>query len=349
MGDALGAPIEFMSRQAILQQYGPNGLTRYVPAYGGLGTITDDTQMTLFTAEGLLRAYVRGSFKGITTHVGVTKQAYLRWLSTQGESVSSKFLLGDINSGWLISHPEIHHRRAPGNTCLAALAKIATQGEEVKNDRKGCGGVMRVAPVGLYGWNYFRNDGPLPVFEQASEIAAITHGHPTGHLTAGVLAVLVMGLVDGVGLKDVLPAAKACLCRYPHHEETLAAIEQAETLANKDVPPAEAIRRMGEGWVAEEALAISLYCALKAKTFREGVIMAVNHDGDSDSTGAITGNLLGAMHGVKRIPGSLLEQLELKELISEIAEDLYEFPSWWFEPGDSDDTSEKIWEKYPGY
>jgi len=87
VGDALGAPVEFMKRTEILRRFGPNGITAYVPAYGGLGTITDDTQMTLFTAEGLLRGWVRGCFKGITTYPGMTAHAYLRWLQTQGGAV----------------------------------------------------------------------------------------------------------------------------------------------------------------------------------------------------------------------------------------------------------------------
>jgi hypothetical protein len=86
VGDALGAPVEFMSRAAILRQFGPDGITDYAPAYGGLGKITDDTQMTLFTAEGLLRAWVRESARGIpATYAGVTAHAYQRWLATQGE------------------------------------------------------------------------------------------------------------------------------------------------------------------------------------------------------------------------------------------------------------------------
>jgi ADP-ribosyl-[dinitrogen reductase] hydrolase len=55
---------------------------------------------------------------------------------------------------------------------------------------------------------------------------------------------------------------------------------------------------LGQGWVAEEALAIAVLCALAADTPRNAIIAAVNHDGDSDSTGSITGNLVGAMHGV---------------------------------------------------
>src|SRR5690606_6418819 len=68
VGDALGAPVEFMKRAEILRRFGPKGITQYAPAYGGLGRITDDTQMTLFTAEGLIRGWVRDCFKGITTY-----------------------------------------------------------------------------------------------------------------------------------------------------------------------------------------------------------------------------------------------------------------------------------------
>jgi hypothetical protein len=72
---------------------------------------------------------------------------------------------------------------------------------------------------------------------------------------------------------------------------------------------------MGGGWVGEEALAISLYCALAAEgNFAKGVRLAVNHTGDSDSTGSITGNILGAMQGKATIPALWLRELELKDV-----------------------------------
>ncbi len=82
---------------------------------------------------------------------------------------------------------------------------------------------------------------------------------------------------------------------------------------------------LGAGWIAEEALGISLYCSLAAgKDFEKGVLMAVNHSGDSDSTGAITGNILGSLYGLDSIPGQWVEGLELNSLIGETAEDLFE-------------------------
>ena len=71
-------------------------------------------------------------------------------------------------------------------------------------------------------------------------------------------------------------------------------------------------------------LAIALYCALVAgKDFHRAMTLAVNHDGDSDSTGAITGNILGALLGKSAIAERWLADLELKEEIEKMGKGLY--------------------------
>ena len=210
-----------MKRSEILQRFGPNGITSYAPRLRRLRKHSDDTQMTLFTAEGLLRGWVRGCFKGITTYPGVTAHAYLRWLQTQGEKPSCDLSLISDESGWLFQHRELHSRRAPGNTCLSALKAMPSLDEPARNNSKGCGGVMRVAPVGLFAWRLRAELSPKDAFRLGSELAGLTHGHPTGVLTAGVSAVLVMAITDGATLHDALATAKACLRTEPKHEETL--------------------------------------------------------------------------------------------------------------------------------
>ncbi len=350
VGDALGASVEFMQRTEILRRFGPKGITRYAPIYGGLGKITDDTQMTLFTAEGLIRGWVQGCFKGMTNYPKVTAHAYLRWLQTQGDWSSCNIDFGIHEPGWLFQQHELHNCRAPGTTCLSALRTMRSLGEPARNRSKGCGGVMRMAPVGLFTWRLREHESPRDTFQLGNVLAALTHGHPTGSLTGGVLAVLILALVDGASLTDALATSKAILRDESSYEETLRAIERAEELAVSGLPHAEVITQLGEGWIAEEALAIAIYCALVAPNFQQGVILAVNHDGDSDSTGAIAGNLLGTMHGVKAIPAEWLKPLEMREVITELADDLYAFKDWNVaEYSDNEELNQRIWQKYPGF
>ena len=165
-----------------------------------------------------------------------------------------------------------------------------------------------------------------------------------------MLAVLILALTDGASLPEALAVSKALLREEPDHQETLRAIERAKALAVSGLPHPEAITQLGQGWIAEEALAIAVYCALVARSFKQGVILAVNHDGDSDSTGSIVGNLLGVMHGVKAIPEEWLTLLELREVIIELAQDLYAFKDWEIgEYSPNHDLNRRIWPKYPGF
>jgi ADP-ribosylglycohydrolase len=214
IGDALGAPVEFMRRAEIITRFGPKGITQYAPAYGGLGTITDDTQMTLFTAEGLLRAVARQACSDYTPLMEMVAESYLRWLFTQGIQPSVRI----PTDSWLTRQKSLHDRRAPGNTCLAALREMQMPPMPSKNNSKGCGGVMRMAPVGLIGrslkWDARR------VFDSGCLIALLTHGHPSGVFPAGVLATLILALIDGASLQEGLITAKALLCEKENYEET---------------------------------------------------------------------------------------------------------------------------------
>jgi len=323
VGDALGAPVEFMTLEEIIGHFGPGGIHDYVPAYGKVGAITDDTQMTLFTAEGLILSKTRASdLPAAGATLESIYQAYLRWLSTQDASLSKTMITQhgtcSILDGILISFRELHAHRAPGNACLSSLASgmMGTRQNPI-NDSKGCGGIMRIAPAGLVEpWDN--------VFETACDIAAITHGHPTGYLAAGCMALIVQEIIAGQDLRSAVKKAGQVLETYDHHHECTRALAMAmAAYAHKPVAFAT-VGSLGQGWIAEEALAIAVYCALAAENdFEKGIVLAVNHDGDSDSTGAITGNLLGALLGREAIPKKYLDKLELVDLIVEMADDLH--------------------------
>ncbi|WP_433236570.1 ADP-ribosylglycohydrolase family protein [Streptosporangium sp. CA-135522] len=301
VGDALGNPVEFMTLAQIRAEFGPAGLTTMVET-----VVTDDTQMTLFTAEGLIRSRLHGGGVLESLH-----EAYLRWLDTQNRATPAA-PDDRLRTGWLRRQPWLYARRAPGNACLSGLRSgILPPPPEfppghgpVNPDSKGCGTVMRSAPFGL-----------VPGQAGSARAAArITHGHPTAAVASGALADLIEGLVRGRSLFEAVAETVT-------HGETAEAVEAARDLAAKGGPTAQKVESLGQGWVAEEALAIALYCALVEPDPRRALLLSVNHSGDSDSTGAICGNILGAWHGEAALPADWTSVVEGRDTILRVADD----------------------------
>ena len=320
-GDALGHPVEFMRIEKIHSIFGADGIRAYPEETGGL--ITDDTQMTLFTAEGLLRAntFLHGQ-EGLpdTDKRDIVQRyvhsAYKRWFLTQSPLAQS-FQRRNTDPG-LLSVPEMFARRAPGRTCMSALEDTPF-GHKAANASKGCGGVMRVAPVGLL-------FPPEEAFRIGCETAAITHGHRTGKYSAGFLAMLISLLADGYSLTNALDETYWKACTFKGSEETASAVKSAINYASDDANPVDIVNYglIGQGWIAEEALAIGIFSAIVADgDVEKGLSLAVNHSGDSDSTGSIAGQILGVMLGESAIPAKFLERLELSEVIRNTADDLF--------------------------
>jgi ADP-ribosylglycohydrolase len=338
VGDALGNPVEFLSWPEIRDRFGQAGVTR--PARPA--EFTDDTQLTLFTVEGLIRARVRGRSKGICHPPSVVRHAYLRWLHTQGvpQAGADPSDRGEPD-GWLVRQQILGRRMAPGNTCLSALASggKGTLAEPV-NDSKGCGAVMRAAPVGFFA------ESAAQAWAESCDIAAITHGHPDGIHPAGVLAVVVRLLADGRDLADAIGAATAFA---PAASSTRRLLATATGLATAGLPdPLTLTERLGPGWVGDEALAVAVCCVLAAPTPAAALLAAVNHSGDSDSTGSIAGNLLGAAFGTVAIPPGWLDMLDGRELVEQVAADAATElldPPW----DDEHDIPSAWWERYPGW
>lgn len=356
VGDALGYAVEFLGEEQIFGKYGERGITEYeLDSFTGKALISDDTQMTLFTANGLLVGDTRGAMRGIQgwpRHY--VAQAYQDWLYTQ-ECPFDKQKIQDRRGNyscrsWLADVPELYSSRAPGNTCLSALSAqkngkdfVNDYVKEPQNQSKGCGGIMRVAPVAL---NYKHMEmGTLDM--EGAQIAAITHGHSLGYMPAAIVTHIINCIVFGEEkktLKNIVIEARdkvAEIFREDRHlKELTDIIDLAIELSGNEADDLDNIHRLGEGWVAEETLGIALYCALRHQDdFSAGVISAVNHKGDSDSTGAVTGNILGALLGYDAIEEKWKTNLELIDVIIEMADDLchgcqmsefghYEDPDW---------------------
>ena len=329
LGDALGYPVEFMTTEQIAQAYGKNGITELpVSREDGVALFSDDTQMTLFTAEGIIWADALGAKNEISSYTTYVFYSYQRWLYTQIGIIASREYSDILKrdgqfSSVLLREKELFEQRAPGSTCISALKEASghNYGRMINkiNDSKGCGGVMRVAPAGLY----FCRDSER-AFRMAAEFAAITHTHPTGYLAAGALGAIIAELINGADIEEAVDISLYILKSYDSCMETCRALDNARQLDAADVPPVESVRRLGKGWVAEEALAIAVYCALcHSGNAGNALRLAVNHDGDSDSTGAICGNIMGAHLGTEAFPRKWRKKLQLEHLISDIASQLY--------------------------
>ncbi|WP_294547008.1 ADP-ribosylglycohydrolase family protein [uncultured Bacteroides sp.] len=332
IGDALGYPVEFMSDKAIKQQYGKNGITRYELNRNGIAEISDDTQMTLFTANGLLFGLTRMAMKSISSDLHCyVLESYKEWLQTQ-----TRFPEDDhFHTCWIRNIAALNSRRAPGNTCLSALHALKS-GMRVNNHSKGCGGVMRVAPVGLFCAsenNRHANWKPKDVMELGQQCAHITHKHPMGSLPAAFLSYLIYRLCmfeDELTRNDFEAMVKGqCqllseICDNTEYVSQLSRlIIDAINFAKGDKTDETNIRSIGEGWTGEQALTIAIYCAMRhLDNFEEAVVAAVNHSGDSDSTGAICGNIMGAIYGYEAILDYFKENLELADVILALADDL---------------------------
>ena len=208
------------------------------------------------------------------------------------------------------------------------------RGKDPMNNSKGCGGVMRIAPIPLYAAVQNR----MSIEEAdllAAEAAEITHQHPLGYISAALMSHVIYRLALDIEptregweryIIEGVDMIRKHYNAYHNDVERMAELaERAIFLLDSGKTDLENIGHLGEGWTGEEALAIALYCTLKHfDSFEDAMIAAVNHGGDSDSTGAVTGNILGAAIGYETIPQYYKDDLEVHGLILHMAYDLYQ-------------------------
>ncbi|MDX3658966.1 ADP-ribosylglycohydrolase family protein [Streptomyces sp. ID05-26A] len=309
-GDALAKPTEFLTVEEIDRQFGPDGPDDLT---GDPALVTDDTQMALAVAWALRDA-------GHLTADALEPRLRERFVA------------------WAHS-PE--NNRAPGMTCLRAcggLAEGAPWVEATIKGSKGCGANMRVTPVGLV------PGLDLDVLAGVSQLqAAMTHGHPTALAASELTAYATRLLVDGADLADV-PAALLARCAERRSlyleewlgslwqmpgattpadfiargwDECVAALELLVAALARPDDGLDACLATGEGWIAEEALATGLYCAVRhAGNPVACLVRAARTSGDSDSIAALAGAFVGAAHGLDAWPADWVTRIEYADQLA---------------------------------
>jgi len=291
LGDALGWPVEFMSRPEIIVRYGRLG----IQAPPDPAMYTDDTQMTVAVAEALIEA----GHRDLDVLMGAVARNFIGW-----------------------KRDPTTPQRAPGATSIRgvnALERGAPWREAGVRDSKGCGSCMRVAAVGYV---YQHDTGRLQTVARAQGV--LTHRHPTADAACMAAAYLVKLALDGVEPAEYPRRILKFTGGYA--PEFDAAIERVE--AALDWPDAEAALNTigptrGGGWIAEEAVAMALYCVLRhPDDYVAAVRLGANITGDSDSVASIAGGILGARLGTAALPGDWLERLENRAGLVDVADRL---------------------------
>ncbi|MFI9831613.1 ADP-ribosylglycohydrolase family protein [Streptomyces sp. NPDC051913] len=314
VGDALGAPVDGLSLEEIREAYGAEGIVDLVPGYGRRGAVSHLTQLTLFSVDGLIRAQVRrdtGAWHPPTD----LHRAYLRWAATQRDWGPDERRKDD---GWLAREEWLYARRDPARSLLIGFGdeNMGTLDTPKNPGEAGAEAAARSAPFGLLvGWE------PQLVVQLAVECAAQTHGHPVGYLAAGAYAAIVHGLARGESLDAAVQQTLALIAARPGHQPVSDALQHALGAVRQGMPtPARVGELIGAG-TAEGLLAGAVYCALVSEDVRHGLCLAVNHDGPAAAAGALTGGLLGALHGETALPPAWLAELEGRPTLLELADD----------------------------
>ena len=320
-GDALGYPVEVLSEAAIVERYGLRGITDYDLDENGTAHFTADTQLMLLSANRILYAHTRGALRGIMAPVYTYfPHFYMDWYQLQTEKRPRR-----ARCGWINAYPALSTKRALSPTVMkvAASEKFGSMDEPI-NDSKGSACLLRAVPIGL---SYSRD--PNRIVELGANTAALTHGNEVAWMASGALALIISLIIhQELSITEAVnKTLKALDKSFPDSRtvmnELSYTIHSAMSLASSASSDLDAIHALGKGWVADEALAIGILCALRHENDIAGAMtFAANHGGDSNNTAAIAGTLVGARIGFNAIPDRFVDRLEIVDVILELADDV---------------------------
>ncbi len=314
LGDAFGYPVACDNLEAIRKRHGSTGLREPEFRQGRL-VVSDETQLTLYTLEGLTRAMQEHN-QSEHDLLEQIRLSYLDWLESQG--------LGSGDGSHptrLLKHAALHVQRTPGKTCVQALrAGGGGSPERPINDSRESGGALRVAAVA-----FMPEMNGERAFRLGARAAALTHGHPASYLPAGILAAAIHGLLEGKPLQTAMIHAGDQARAMRDHEPTLKALRAA---IDASIQPytGQLPENLGKGRESGMALNIGFYAASRSHDFREAMAIAANHDGDSDAAASVAGQLFGALHGIEALPHSWVRCLDVLDAMCDLAD--WALPLW---------------------
>ncbi len=285
-GDALGRPVEHLTLEQIKKKYGEKGILEVPPD----SPWTDDTQLMLVIARGLLRG-AELEIPGLMDYIA---EEFILWLD----------------------EPDLGAGATSRGAALRLKEGIHWSGSGIVS--KTCGSLMR---VGILGFIY-RND-PEKLVQAALLSGRITHLHPVSDAASIAGAYAVKLALDDMGPEEMYKSLLKITEGFS--QEFTDALKKSYEIAHSGMSDEDAMKELGQGWYADETFALAYFCILRyPDDYKKAVKTAVNITGDSDSVGSVAGGILGAKLGIEAIPISWIEALKEMEMLKEIAGHLLE-------------------------
>ncbi len=283
VGDALGVPVEFQPRES-LDQDPVTGMRSGGSHNQPAGTWSDDSSLAFCLAESICETGIN--------YEDQTKR-FIGWL---------------LRAKWT-PHGEVFD---VGNATREAIFRLDAGVEPVQAGPTGefsCGNgsLMRILPIALY----LAFADPDERIQCTMNCSCLTHGHERCQLACVMYVEVAAGLVRGMGLEESVWEAtrniRELIGRGYSDERG-----PFRRLTSIDIASLSRSEVSGSGYVIH-CLESSLWCASRADSYRRGVLEAVNLGQDTDTTGAVTGGLLGLLYGIEGIPQRWIEALARRQ------------------------------------
>lgn len=322
IGDALGYPVRDLEYDIIIKNYGKSGIDKIELDCDNRARITDNTQLTIFTIDALIRTYTKYYLYN-KTGMGVinTYTAYLRWQYNQGRKIPNTRDIDFLNDNYLMNYQELKYERCAENYTKEILCnEIQKDKLEGTNDNKGYLCLTKTAPIGLV---FYKDDEDA--FEMAVKIAKITHGHPSAYISCGILSVIIANLLKGENLNDSIQKALNIARNKKDSKEVIQKINFAYRMSKDKYHYAEKLDDFGLCDKADDLLAAAIYICLifEDKDISDALIFSVNNNCLSNNIASVVGNILGLYKGLDIISTQWSKKIELYDLYKSLSFDLY--------------------------
>jgi ADP-ribosylglycohydrolase len=295
VGDALGVPVEFLSREELKQD--PVKDMRGHGTYNQPeGTWSDDTSMTLCTLDSLSEGI---DYKDIM-------DKFLAWyINSEYTPFGETFDIGRCTSKAI-------YRYDAGEDPL-----YCGGADEREN---GNGSLMRILPVlfylqKTYGENWIENEES---FEIIHSISALTHAHKRSMTACGIYLTIADYISKDYGLKEAVELGiEKSFNYYTTKEGFKEELKYYERIQDENFYKLPEEEIQSTGYVVH-SMESSIWCLLNTETYKDCVLKAVNLGEDTDTTAAIAGGLAGLHYGYENIPEEWLEKIQKREFVEGI-------------------------------